>query len=144
MNTKRSFTWLLALAAIELLGLTASLQAGTRVLPFQGRLTDANGNSLADGSRVVQFKIYDAPVGGRAVWNGEVHNLTINSGLVSTLLGTKATFAGVDFNDPATTPDQVRQAVAAVTGAAPPVSELRGRSCRRSCRSSRRAAWVSP
>ena len=61
-------------------------------------MTDANGIALPDGSRVVQFKIYDAPVGGRAVWNGEVHNLTINAGLVSTLLGTKATLSGVDFN----------------------------------------------
>jgi hypothetical protein len=73
-------------------------QAGSRVLPFQGRLTDASGNALPDGARVVQFKIYDAPVGGRAVWNGEVQNLTINAGLVSTLLGTKASLASVDFN----------------------------------------------
>ena len=46
----------------------------------------------------MQFKIYDAPVGGRTVWNGEVQNLTVNSGLVSTLLGTKAALSGVDFN----------------------------------------------
>ena len=98
MKTQRFLTCLLALTATGLLTPTMSLGAGTRVLPFQGRLTDANGNSLPDGSRVVQFKIYDAPVGGRAVWNGEVQNLTINSGLVSTLLGTKATLAGVDFN----------------------------------------------
>src|SRR6188508_3050398 len=73
-------------------------QAGARILPFQGRLSDANGNAVPDGARVVQFKIYDAPVGGRAVWNGEVQNLTINAGLVSTLLGTKASLSGVDFN----------------------------------------------
>jgi hypothetical protein len=35
---------------------------------------------------------------GLAVWNGEVHNLTINGGLVSTLLGSKAALDGVDFN----------------------------------------------
>jgi hypothetical protein len=68
------------------------------VLPFQGRLTDANGNTVPDGARVVQFKIYDAPVGGRAIWNGEVQNLTVNAGLVSTLLGTKASLASLDFN----------------------------------------------
>lgn len=89
---------MLALATIALITQTISTQAGTRVLPFQGRLTDANGNALPDGSRVVQFKIYDAPVGGQAVWNGEVHNLTVNAGLVSTLLGTKATLSNVDFN----------------------------------------------
>jgi hypothetical protein len=73
-------------------------QASSRVLPFQGRLADANGNAVPDGTRIVQFKIYDAPVGGRAVWSGEVQNLTINAGLVSTLLGSKASLASVDFN----------------------------------------------
>ncbi|HKX60397.1 MAG TPA: tail fiber domain-containing protein, partial [Verrucomicrobiae bacterium] len=75
-------------------------QAGPHLLPFQGRLSDANGQALPDGARVVQFKIYDAPVGGRAVWNGEVQKLSVNGGLVSTLLGTKADLSGVDFNSP--------------------------------------------
>lgn len=86
---------LLALAAALPFGLAG---ADTRVLPFQGRLTDATGAPVADGARVVQFKIYDAPVGGRAVWSGEVQNLTVNAGLISTLLGTKASLSGVDFN----------------------------------------------
>jgi hypothetical protein len=73
-------------------------QAAPPLLPFQGRLTDAQGNAVADGARVVQFKIYDAPVGGSAVWNGEVQRLTVNAGLVSTLLGTKANLSNVDFD----------------------------------------------
>jgi hypothetical protein len=89
---------LLALVAAAFGDLELQLRAATRVLPFQGRLTDANGNAVPDSARVVQFKIYDAPVGGRAVWNGEVQNLSINAGLVSTLLGTKAALAGMDFN----------------------------------------------
>ncbi len=48
--------------------------------------------------RVVQFKIYDAPVGGQVVWNGEVQKLTVNGGLVSTVLGSKASLGSVDFN----------------------------------------------
>src|SRR5690349_3351459 len=72
--------------------------AGPHLLPFQGRLSDANGQALPDGARVVQFKIYDAPVGGRALWNGEVQKLSVNGGLVSTLLGTKADLSGIDFN----------------------------------------------
>ena len=89
---------ILALTASVFLLSPVHAQAGSRVLPFQGRLTDANGNAVPDGARVVQFKIYDAPVGGRAVWSGEVQNLTINAGLVSTILGTKASLTGVDFN----------------------------------------------
>src|ERR1041385_3048342 len=76
----------------------ASAQETPRLLPFQARLTEANGNALADGSKVVQFKIYDAPVGGQAVWSGEVQKLTVNGGLVNTILGPKASLGSVDFN----------------------------------------------
>src|SRR5688572_13425799 len=94
MKTLRSPIWLLALALIA----PSPTHAAARLLPFQGRLSDANGAAIADGARVVQFKIYDAPVGGRAVWNGEVQKLSVNGGLVSTILGTKASLSGVDFN----------------------------------------------
>src|SRR4029079_17886848 len=90
---------ILALAAASLPALSPRAGAAdARLLPFQGRLSDANGNAIPDGAKVVQFKIYDAPVGGRAVWNGEVQKLTVNGGLVSTLLGTKASLSAVDFN----------------------------------------------
>ncbi|MBX3745581.1 MAG: tail fiber protein [Verrucomicrobiae bacterium] len=78
--------------------LSVALGAEPRLLPFQGRLTDAQGQPLPGGTRVVQFKIYDAPVGGRAVWNGEVHHLTVNDGLVNTVLGTRADLSQVDFD----------------------------------------------
>src|SRR4029434_7032396 len=96
-NKTISFGLLLAgLSALPLLEGPAC--ASTHLLPFQGRLTDANGQAIPDGARVVQFKIYDAPVGGRAVWNGEVQKLSVNGGLVSTLLGSKADLSAVDFN----------------------------------------------
>ncbi len=98
MRTTRLRLSIQALAAAALVSLAMRAHADSRLLPFQGRLTDANGNALPDGARVVQFKIYDAPVGGRAVWNGEVQNLSINGGLVSTVLGSKASLARVDFN----------------------------------------------
>jgi hypothetical protein len=88
----------LALVWASWCALQMHAHAGAPLLPFQGRLSDANGQAIPDGARVVQFKIYDAPVGGRAVWNGEVQKLSVNGGLVSTLLGTKADLSGVDFN----------------------------------------------
>lgn len=78
--------------------LMTSAQAQPRLLPFQGRLTDASGIPVANGAKVVQFRIYDAPTGGTALWNGEVQKLTVNGGLVSTLLGSKADLSAVDFN----------------------------------------------
>ncbi|MBL9168207.1 MAG: tail fiber protein [Verrucomicrobiales bacterium] len=93
----------LSLLAVFLLvsspGLLWSDQSG-RLLPFQGRLTGASGEGGVDGVRTVQFKMYDAPVGGRSVWNGEVQRLTVNQGLISTVLGSKASLEGVDFGAP--------------------------------------------
>ena len=71
----------------------------TKLIPFQGRLTDASGQVISDGALVVQFKLYDAPVGGQAVWNGEVQKLSVNGGLVNTVLGTKSSLKKVDFSE---------------------------------------------
>lgn len=87
------------LAAALVASTVPSAAAVPRLLPFQGRLTDANGTPLADGAKVVQFKIYSAPTGGTIIWSGEVQKLTINGGLVSTLLGSKADLFAVDFNN---------------------------------------------
>ena len=69
-----------------------------KLLPFQGVLSDSQGFPMPDGIKVVQFKVYDAPVGGTAVWNGEIQKLTITDGAVNTFLGSKASFANIDFN----------------------------------------------
>src|SRR5260221_12003927 len=85
--------------ALALIRASLSAQQSPKLLPFQGRLTDQSGVGVSDGVRLVQFKIYDAPVGGQAVWNGEVQKLTVNGGLISTLLGSKASLSSVDFNN---------------------------------------------
>jgi len=98
MKTRTFIGVLTVLTALGYFALQHNTRAASRVLPFQGQLKDAQGNPVPDGAKVVQFKIYDAPVGGQAFWNGEVQKLIVNSGLVSTLLGTKANLAAVDFN----------------------------------------------
>jgi hypothetical protein len=80
--------------------LIPSTQAETKLLPFQGRLTDAAGAAIPDGAKVVEFKLYDAPTGGNVKWAGEVHKLSINGGLVNTMLGSKASLGSVDFSTP--------------------------------------------
>ncbi|HNQ87902.1 MAG TPA: tail fiber protein [Verrucomicrobiota bacterium] len=60
-----------------------------RLLPFQARLTDATGQPLADGARVVQFQIFGEPTGAAPLWAGEVHRASINGGLVNVMLGSK-------------------------------------------------------
>lgn len=103
MNLTRipSLTALVALSLAAWLPLLPSLHAqapAPKLLPFQGRLTAADGTAVTNGARVVQFKLYDAAVAGRTVWVGEVHKLTVNQGLVSTLLGSRSRLAEVDFD----------------------------------------------
>ena len=58
----------LILTGAALLTFVGAAQAAPpRLLPFQGRLTDASGTPVADGAKVVQFIIYDAPTGGNAL-----------------------------------------------------------------------------
>ena len=89
----------LSLAAVTHFS-SASLIAeeAPKLLPFQGRLTDANGNSVANGVRLVLFRIYSDPASGTPIWAGEMHRTTVNGGLVNVMLGAKTPFTGVDFN----------------------------------------------
>jgi len=93
--------------SLALLTITEICLAAPQLLPFQGHLTSAAGEVVPDGSKVVQFRIYDTPVSGSAIWAGEVHKLSVNQGLVNTVLGTKTafseTYAGgskVTFSEP--------------------------------------------
>ena len=90
----------------RLLGLACLifLVVGTRsvaepLLPFQGYLSSEALEEL-DGVRLVQFQLFDAPVGGKRLWAGEVHRLSVNRGLVNTVLGSKAPLHGIDFGRP--------------------------------------------
>ncbi|RYD36025.1 MAG: tail fiber protein, partial [Verrucomicrobiaceae bacterium] len=89
-----------AIVALALPLLLTTSRAETKLLPFQGRLTDAVGTVIPDGAKVVEFKMYDAPTGGTVKWVGEVHKLSVNGGLVNTMLGSKAGLGGVDFSTP--------------------------------------------
>ena len=100
LNNKTIVRAALCVAVVTALGYSFSVKSETKLLPFQGKLTDANGQVIPDKAIVVQFKMYDAPVGGNAKWNGEVQMLTVNGGLVNTTLGTKASLKNVDFSSP--------------------------------------------
>ena len=89
----------ISLCALLIFAAPGRAQTSTlKYLPFQGRLADAVGKPISDGVRLVQFRIYDAPSAGNSVWSGEIHRTTVNGGLINVVLGSKASFAGVDFN----------------------------------------------
>ncbi|MBI4600109.1 hypothetical protein HY732_04275 [Candidatus Uhrbacteria bacterium] len=73
-SRRRSFPTILALALIVFgtLGGYVSLHAATSTrrapLVFQGRISDANYVPVADGSRNMVFRIWDASTGGTCLW----------------------------------------------------------------------------
>ena len=86
----RTFTaWTLIVLFVSVIGLTQAAEPAPLLLPFQAYLTGSDGKVLEDGVRTVQFKVYDSPIGGESVWAGEVHRLSINGGLINTILGTQ-------------------------------------------------------
>ena len=67
--------------------LMAATNIQANVIPYQGYLTDANGNPL-NGSHILTFTLYDAPTGGTLLWGPENHpNVSINKGLFDINIG---------------------------------------------------------
>lgn len=60
------------------------------LINYQGRLTDAQGQPLADGSYNINFKIYDQLENGAPLWTEE-QTVTLTNGIFSTTLGKNVT-----------------------------------------------------
>src|SRR5262245_60009724 len=88
-----------SLTAAVLLSFRMAAQPTPKLLPFQARLTDASGQPVPDGARVVRFQLFSEAAGGTPLhsWSGEVHRTTVNGGLINVVLGTRASLEGVDF-----------------------------------------------
>jgi len=86
-----------AILTIVLVG-AAEIRATDSLLPFQGRVSNAQGAPLPDGHHVIRFRISESPVDNTFKWPGELHRATVNGGLINLVLGTKTPLEGVDFS----------------------------------------------
>lgn len=82
MNTKQ-----VLFAAVVLIALSVGLVFSEvpQLINYQGLLADGSGNPI-NGTRSIQFSIYDAATGGTALWT-EDQTVTVSDGLFSVLLG---------------------------------------------------------
>jgi len=69
------------------------------VISFQGKLVEAG--VPVDGTRNIEFKLYDVETGGTALWTENHLGVTVAGGLFNVELGGATTFdaAGVDFTE---------------------------------------------
>lgn len=83
-----------------------SLPAQAALSPYvnyQGKLADGGGTPVADGLYNMEFKLYNDPVAGSAVWTETrtgADKVQVTDGLFSILLGEVAAIDGVNFNQP--------------------------------------------
>ena len=65
-----------------------------RRISYQGLITKSDGSPTTDGSYEVLFKLYDTPNGGDPVWSENLE-VTVNNGIISTILGEINPFATI-------------------------------------------------
>jgi hypothetical protein len=90
---------LFAASLLLLLLLPASARAqAPSTMSYQGVLTDASGNLVADGNYSLTFRIYDVASGGAALWT-EAQGVTTEKGGFSVILG-QVTPLALPFDKP--------------------------------------------
>lgn len=86
MRSRRVFCILMT----ALLMTMTTMAETPRLISYQGRLTDAAGEPVADGAKSIRFIIWDDPTAvapGDQVWNSGVVSITTANGLFSVNLG---------------------------------------------------------
>ncbi len=64
----------------------ASSSTNTTTIPYQGRLTDSNGNPV-NTTQAMTFRLYNVASGGTALWQESWPAVQVNNGLFNVLLG---------------------------------------------------------
>ncbi|NIO86815.1 MAG: hypothetical protein GTN68_40335 [Candidatus Aminicenantes bacterium] len=88
--SRKKFSIILTVSFIMILSVSLYAQV-PKLINYQGMLTDAAGNPI-NGSRIIQFGIYNSASGGTALWT-ETQTVTVNNGLFNVLLGANTPIA---------------------------------------------------
>jgi hypothetical protein len=84
-----------ALAAGWRLPAAHAVNPGT--ISFQGKIVNANGTNVADGTYSFVFKLYTVGSGGSALWT-ETDSLPVSAGVFQVNLGANSSLSGIDFS----------------------------------------------
>lgn len=86
---------------VFILSFSFSQAAFNKQINYQGKLTNASGVAVTNGTYNMEFALYTVSTGGTAIWTEtriDANRVQITSGLFSVLLGEVQTLSGVDFN----------------------------------------------
>jgi len=76
----------------------AQSSTSPRIINYQGLITDAGGQPVAEGNHTVTFRLYDATTGGTPLWT-ETHTVRTFAGVFDVMLGSQ-TAIGAIFDRP--------------------------------------------
>lgn len=80
--------------ALGLLGIVSSaLSAVPNLINYQGRLTDAGGQPVSDGSYQIKFKIYASATGVDSLWESGFQPVTVSGGSFSYNIGSSGSLS---------------------------------------------------
>ncbi|MBN1426220.1 hypothetical protein JXA88_16845 [Candidatus Fermentibacteria bacterium] len=85
---RATITAIVVTSVVCLAGIAAVSQAEIpQTISYQGKVTDAAGNPVADGSYAMRFWIYDAATAGNVLWDSGVRSVTLAGGVFNVVLG---------------------------------------------------------
>ena len=88
---------LLMLAAVCLPG---NAQSVPKLINYQGKLTDASGSPLVNGTYGIKIQIWSAASGGQLIWGQEYSSVAVVNGVFNLILGAGGTpVSGAAAND---------------------------------------------
>lgn len=88
----------MAIGPLVLSGTAIAATGINHTINFQGKVTNANGTNVSNGSYTFVFKLYSVSSAGSAIWT-ESKSLTVTDGVFQTNLGDVTSLPGsVDFN----------------------------------------------
>jgi hypothetical protein len=70
----------------------SALAAIPSLISYQGRLTTATGEPVADGGYFIRFQIFDAPAAGTSLWNSGIQAVPVTNGTYTYVLGQDVPF----------------------------------------------------
>jgi formylglycine-generating enzyme required for sulfatase activity len=98
MKKKLGWTAVVVVCLAHLAGV-ALAQSAPQLINYQGRLTNALGQPLADGSTVdLTFKFYSAATGGTLYLTVLQQNVVVNNGLYNVLIGSGTVSHGTEIS----------------------------------------------
>ncbi len=89
---KRSSSPIITFGLILMFCTSTAFAQAPQIISYQGRLSDAAGDPVTDGSYILRFTIYGEAAGGAELWTSDFREVPVDNGLFTYALGDSTVF----------------------------------------------------